>query len=160
MIATEAQISGLDQTRKEYYDYLSSIYGEIATYLKIQDGSVNAQKLELMFEKTASPYVYWREANDRERKPEQGKYKSTATAAPASTGTVGKQVGGSELTREEIVKLLDALKAKYSLQKSGEEFKLTKGLPPEGFETLKKAMMDAGYVYSRDSRSFRKEGVR
>ncbi len=63
-------------------------------------------------------------------------------------------------TREEIAKLLDALKAKYSLQKSGEEFKLTKGLPPEGFETLKKAMMDAGYVYSRDSRSFRKEGVR
>ena len=38
MIATEAKISGIDETRREYYDYLSSIYGEIATYLKIQDG--------------------------------------------------------------------------------------------------------------------------
>ena len=65
MIATEAQISGLDQTRKEYYDYLSEIYGEIATYLKIQDGAVNSQKLELMFEKTASPFVYWNESRTR-----------------------------------------------------------------------------------------------
>ena len=81
MIATEAQISGLDQTRKEYYDYLSSIYGEIATYLKIQDGAVNAQKLELMFEKTASPFVYWNESRtkneirqsiSKENEPSQG----------------------------------------------------------------------------------------
>ena len=155
MIATEAQISGLDQTRKEYYDYLSEIYGEIATYLKIQDGAVNAQKLELMFEKTASPYVYWREAKDR-----HGEGKTNSDAAPGSSGPVNKQGSGSKLSAEEAAKLLGALKTKYGLQESGEDYRLTKGLPPESFETLSKAMKDAGYVYSRDSRSFRKGGAR
>ena len=155
MIATEARISGIDETRKEYYDYLSSIYGEIATYLKIQDGAVNAQKLELMFDKTASPLVYWREAKERERKPEQGKDKPASAQAPA-----GKQGSASKLSGEEAAKLLGALTAKYGLQKSGDEYRLTKGLTPEGFETLRKAMMDAGYAYSRDSRSFRRDGVR
>ena len=62
MIATEAKISGIDETRKEYYDYLSAIYGEIASYLKIQDGTVNSQKLEMMFGKTTSSFVYWNES--------------------------------------------------------------------------------------------------
>ena len=62
MIATEARISGIDEIRKEYYDYLSSIYGEIASYLKIQDGTVNSQKLEMMFGKTTSSFVYWNES--------------------------------------------------------------------------------------------------
>ena len=161
MIATEARISGIDDTRKEYYDYLSEIYGEISSYLKITDGMVNAQKLELMFDKTASPLVYWREA--RERKPDAVKAKAASTAVPASGQTSGKpaadQNGESKLTAEERERLLNVLVEKYGLQKSGEDYRLTKGLTSEGFTTLRNALKDAGYVYDRDSRSFRKEAV-
>ena len=87
MIATEAKISGIDDIRKEYYDYLSTIYGEISSYLKITDGMVNSEKLELMFEKTASPFVYWREARERERKPEPGQSKTASAVAPVSGHT-------------------------------------------------------------------------
>lgn len=108
-----------------------------------------------MFEKTASPYVYWREAKDR-----HGEGKTNSDAAPGSSGPVNEKGCGSKLSAEEAAKLLGALKTKYGLQESGEDYRLTKGLPPESFETLSKAMKDAGYVYSRDSRSFRKGGAR
>ena len=73
---------------------------------------------------------------------------------------MNKQGKGSKLSAEEAAKLLGALKMKYGLQESGEDYRLTKGVPQESFETLSKAMKNAGYVYSRDSRSFRKGGVR
>ena len=163
MIATEAKISGIDDIRKEYYDYLSTIYGEISSYLKITDGMVNSEKLELMFEKTASPFVYWREARERERKPEPGQSKTASAVAPVSGQQAAKpavkQGEGGKLTREERERLLNVLAEKYGLQKSGEDYRLTKGLTSEGFATLRKALKDAGYVYDRDGRSFRKEAV-
>ena len=129
MIATEAQISGLDQTRKEYFDYLSSIYGEIATYLKIQDGAVNAQKLELMFEKTASPLVYWNESRSRSdsRQP---------------------------ISDEKRMSLLKALATKYKLKTSEDKFFITSRLETEEFRRLSENMKLAGYRYDSKDRAF------
>ena len=129
MIATEAQISGLDQTRKEYYDYLSSIYGEIATYLKIQDGSVNAQKLELMFEKTASPFVYWNESRT-------------------------KNETRQSISDEKRMSLLKALAAKYKLRNSENKFFITSRLETEEFKRLSENMKLAGYRYDSKDRAF------
>lgn len=53
----------IDKTRREYYCYLNVIYEEITEFLREEDGAVNAQKLEMMFEKTASPLVYWLKEN-------------------------------------------------------------------------------------------------
>ena len=129
MIATEASISGIDSTRKEYYDYLSSIYGEIATYLKIQDGAVNSQKLELMFEKTASPFVYWNESRSRSdsRQP---------------------------ISDEKRMSLLKALAAKYKLRNSENKFFMTERLETEEFKRLSENMKLAGYRYDSKDRAF------
>ena len=129
MIATEAQISGLDQTRKEYYDYLSEIYGEIATYLKIQDGSVNAQKLELMFDKTASPFVYWNESRSKD---------------------AVKQT----MSDEARMNLLKGLERKYHLKQSGEKYLITEMLKTEDFRRLSENMKLAGYRYDSKDRAF------
>ena len=129
MIATEAQISGLDQTRKEYYDYLSEIYGEIATYLKIQDGAVNAQKLELMFEKTASPFVYWNESRSKD---------------------AVKQT----MSDEARMNLLKGLERKYHLKQSGEKYLITEMLKTEDFRRLSENMKLAGYRYDSKDRAF------
>jgi effector-binding domain-containing protein len=53
----------IEKSRKDYYRYLNQIYEEISEFLRSEDGAVNAQKLEMMFEKTASPYVYWLKEN-------------------------------------------------------------------------------------------------
>ena len=129
MIATEASISGIDSTRKEYYDYLSSIYGEIATYLKIQDGSVNAQKLELMFEKTASPFVYWNESRSKD---------------------AVKQT----MSDEARMNLLKGLERKYHLKQSGEKYLITEMLKTEDFRRLSENMKLAGYRYDSKDRAF------
>ena len=129
MIATEASISGIDSTRKEYYDYLSSIYGEIATYLKIQDGAVNAQKLELMFEKTASPFVYWNESRSKD---------------------AVKQT----MSDEARMNLLKGLERKYHLKQSGEKYLITEMLKTEDFRRLSENMKLAGYRYDSKDRAF------
>ena len=129
MIATEARISGIDESRKEYYDYLSSIYGEIATYLKIQDGSVNAQKLELMFEKTASPFVYWNESRSRNETRQS-------------------------ISDEKRMSLLKALATKYKLKTSEDKFFITSRLETEEFRRLSENMKLAGYRYDSASRAF------
>ena len=129
MIATEAQISGLDQTRKEYYDYLSSIYGEIATYLKIQDGAVNSQKLELMFEKTASSFVYWNESRSRNETRQS-------------------------ISDEKRMSLLKALATKYKLKISEDKFLITSRLETEEFKRLSENMKLAGYRYESKDRAF------
>ena len=129
MIATEARISGIDETRKEYYDYLSEIYGEIATYLKIQDGSVNAQKLELMFEKTASPFVYWNESRSNNAR---------------------KQT----MSDEARMNLLKGLERKYHLKQSGEKYLITEMLKTEDFRRLSENMKLAGYRYDSKDRAF------
>ena len=129
MIATEARISGIDETRKEYYDYLSSIYGEIATYLKITDGSMNAQKLELMFEKTASPFVYWNESRSRNDSRQ-------------------------EMSEEKRMSLLKALAAKYKLRPSEDKFFTTSRLEREDYERLSENMKLAGYRYDSKDRAF------
>ena len=129
MIATEASISGIDETRKEYYDYLSSIYGEIATYLKIQDGSVNSQKLELMFEKTASPFVYWNESRSKD---------------------AVKQT----MSDEARMNLLKGLERKYHLKQSGEKYLITEMLKTEDFRRLSENMKLAGYRYDSKDRAF------
>ena len=129
MIATEARISGIDVTRKEYYDYLSEIYGEIATYLKIQDGAVNAQKLELMFDKTASPFVYWNESR---------------------SNNAGKQT----MSDEARMNLLKGLERKYHLKQSGEKYLITEMLKTEDFRRLSENMKLAGYRYESKDRAF------
>ena len=129
MIATEASISGIDSTRKEYYDYLSSIYGEIATYLKIQDGAVNSQKLELMFEKTASPFVYWNESRSRSDSRQS-------------------------ISDEKRMSLLKALAAKYKLKISEDKFLITLRLETEEFKRLSENMKLAGYRYESKDRAF------
>lgn len=129
MIATEARISGIDETRKEYYDYLSSIYGEIASYLKIWDGMVNAQKLELMFEKTASPFVYWNESRSRNDSRQ-------------------------EMSEEKRMSLLKALAAKYKLRVSDDKFFTTSRLEREDYERLSENMKLAGYIYDPKDRAF------
>ena len=129
MIAAEARISGIDETRKEYYDYLSEIYGEIATYLKIQDGAVNSQKLELMFEKTASPFVYWNESR---------------------SNNTGKQT----MSDEARMNLLKGLERKYHLKQSGEKYLITEMLKTEDFRRLSENMKLAGYRYDSKDRAF------
>ena len=129
MIVTEARISGIDVTRKEYYDYLSEIYGEIATYLKIQDGAVNAQKLELMFERTASPFVYWNESRTRNE-------------------------ARQSISDEKRMSLLKALAAKYKLKISEDKFFITSRLETEEFKRLSENMKLAGYRYDSKDRAF------
>ena len=129
MSATETRISGIDETRKEYYDYLSSIYGEIASYLKIWDGMVNAQKLELMFEKTASPFVYWNESRSRNDSRQ-------------------------EMSEEKRMSLLKALAAKYKLRASEDKFFTTSRLEREDYERLSENMKLAGYRYDSKDRAF------
>ena len=129
MIVTEARISGIDEIRKEYYDYLSSIYGEIATYLKIQDGAVNAQKLELMFDKTASPFVYWNESRSRNE-------------------------ARQSISDEKRMSLLKALAAKYKLKISEDKFVITSRLETEEFKRLSENMKLAGYRYDSKDRAF------
>ena len=119
----------MDQTRKEYYDYLSEIYGEIATYLKIQDGAVNAQKLELMFEKTASPFVYWNESRSKD---------------------AVKQT----MSDEARMNLLKGLERKYHLKPSGEKYLITEMLKTEDFRRLSENMKLAGYRYDSKDRAF------
>ena len=120
MIATEAKISGIDDIRKEYYDYLSTIYGEISSYLKITDGMVNSEKLELMFEKTASPFVYWNESRSRNDSRQ-------------------------EMSEEKRMSLLKALAAKYKLRASEDKFFTTSRLEREDYERLSENMKLAGY---------------
>ena len=129
MIVTEARISGIDVTRKEYYDYLSEIYGEIATYLKIQDGAVNAQKLELMFDKTASPFVYWNESRSRNE-------------------------ARQSISDEKRMSLLKALATKYKLKISEDKFFITLRLETEEFKRLSENMKLAGYRYDSKDRAF------
>ena len=129
MIVTEARISGIDEIRKEYYDYLSSIYGEIATYLKIQDGAVNAQKLELMFDKTASPFVYWNESRSRNE-------------------------ARQSISDEKRMSLLKALATKYKLKISEDKFFITLRLETEEFKRLSENMKLAGYRYDSKDRAF------
>ena len=129
MIATEARISGIDESRKEYYDYLSSIYGEIATYLKIQDGAVNAQKLELMFDKIASPFVYWNESRTRNE-------------------------ARQSISDEKRMSLLKALATKYKLKISEDKFFITSRLETEEFKRLSENMKLARYRYESKDRAF------
>ena len=129
MIATEASISGIDETRKEYYDYLSAVYNEIGNYLKIQDGSVNSQKLELMFDKTASPFVYWNESRSKD---------------------AVKQT----MSDEARMNLLKGLERKYHLKQSGEKYLITEMLKTEDFRRLSENMKLAGYRYDSKDRAF------
>ena len=129
MIATEAKISGIDETRKEYYDYLSAIYGEISSYLKIMDGMVNAQKLELMFDKTASPLVYWLESRNRNE-------------------------GKKTMSDEKRMSLLKALAAKYKLRESEDKFFITLRLETEEFKRLSENMKLVGYRYDSKDKAF------
>lgn len=128
MIATEAGISGIDGDRKRYYDYLASIFREIWDYLKIQDGSVNPQKLELMFDRTVSPYVYWLKEN--QEKNEQG------------------------MSEEKKMTLLKSLAAKYKLKVSEDKFLITSRLEAEDFKRLSENMRIAGYRYDSKERAF------
>lgn len=128
MIATEAKISGIDETRRQYYDYLSTIYGEISSYLKITDGMVNAQKLGLMFEKATSPFVYWKE-----------NHKAAAQQAMPDD------------KREE---LLQKLQRKYGLMKIGDAYQMGNYLTDPKFHQLKDSMKLAGYAYNPKEKAF------
>lgn len=131
MITTDARISGIDTERQRYYDYLNTIYREISEYLKVQDGVINAEKLQLMFDKTASPFVYWLESKSREE-------------------------AKKEMGDEKRMTLLKALEAKYNLRASEDRnrFFITSRLENDDFRRLSDNMKLVGFHYDAKERAF------
>ena len=118
-----------DSTRKEYYEYLNAVYEEIAEFLREKDGAMNPHKLEMMFEKTASPFVYWNEAR----------------------ATNSLKQGMSDDTRTDLMKKLTE---KYHLKQSGDKYIITQRLETEDFRRLSENMRIAGFRYESKDRAF------
>ena len=118
-----------DRTRKGYYEYLSIVYEEISDFLRDRDGAVNPQKLELMFEKTASPYVYWLKEN-QERQVQK------------------------EMNPEARETLLKSLERKYHLISEDGKYFITGILSSDDFRRLNENMKIAGYRYDSKDRAF------
>ena len=118
-----------DNTRKEYYEYMSTVYEEISDFLRDRDGAVNPQKLELMFEKTASPYVYWNESRN-----------------------AGKARDG--MSDDKKTELLESLVKKYRLKIQGDNYLISERLETEDFKRLSGNMKLAGYRYEIKARAF------
>ena len=118
-----------DRTRKEYYEYMSIVYEEISDFLRERDGAVNPQKLELMFEKTASPYVYWLKEN-QERQVQK------------------------EMNPEARKTLLKSLERKYHLISEDGKYFITGILSSDDFRRLNENMKIAGYRYDSKDRAF------
>ena len=119
----------IEKSRREYYRYLNQIYEEISEFLRSEDGAVNAQKLEMMFEKTASPYVYWLKENHE------------------------PQVQ-TEMSPEARATLLKSLERKYHLIVEEGEYFIKGILSGEDFKRLNENMKIAGYRYDSKDRAF------
>ena len=119
----------IEKSRREYYRYLSQIYGEISEFLRSEGGAVNAQKLEMMFEKTASPYVYWLKENQSQSVQRE--------MDPETRGT-----------------LLKSLERKYRLTVDDGKYSINGILSGEDFKRLNENMKIAGYRYDSKDRAF------
>ena len=119
----------IEKSRKEYYRYLNQIYEEISEFLRSEDGAVNAQKLEMMFEKTASPYVYWLKENQSQSVQRE--------MDPETRGT-----------------LLKSLERKYRLTVDDGKYFINGTLSGEDFKRLNENMKIAGYKYDSKDRAF------
>ena len=119
----------IEKSRKEYYRYLNQIYEEISEFLRSEDGAVNAQKLEMMFEKTASPYVYWVKENQ-------------------------SQSVQREMDPETRDTLLKSLQKKYQLIIQDGKYFINGTLSGEDFKRLNGNMKIAGYRYDSKDRAF------
>ena len=121
-------MSGSDE-RLEYYEYLNTIYEEIAEFIRKKDGTLNTQKLEMMFEKTASPYVYWLKENH-------------------------EQQAQTEMNPEARATLLKSLERKYHLIVEEGKYFIKGILSGEDFKRLNENMKIAGYRYDSNDRAF------
>lgn len=119
----------IEKSRREYYHYLSQIYEEISEFLRSEDGAVNAQKLEMMFEKTASPYVYWLKENQSQSVQREMDPKARET-------------------------LLKSLEKKYQLIIQDGKYFIKGILSGEDFKRLNENMKIAGYKYDSKDRAF------
>ena len=121
-------MSGSDE-RLEYYEYLNTIYEEIAEFIRKKDGTLNTQKLEMMFEKTASPYVYWLKENQ-------------------------SQSVQREMDPKAREALLKSLEKKYQLITQDGKYFIKGILSGEDFKRLNENMKIAGYRYDSKDRAF------
>ena len=121
-------MSGSDE-RLEYYEYLNTIYEEIAEFIRKKDGTLNTQKLEMMFEKTASPYVYWLKENQSQSVQREMDPKARET-------------------------LLKSLERKYRLTVDDGKYSINRSLSDEDFKRLNENMKIAGYRYDSKDRAF------
>ena len=121
-------MSGSDE-RLEYYEYLNTIYEEISEFIRKKDGTLNTQKLEMMFEKTASPYVYWLKENQSQSVQRE--------MDPETRGT-----------------LLKSLERKYRLTVDDGKYSINGTLSGEDFKRLNENMKIAGYKYDSKDRAF------
>ncbi len=145
MIATEVSISGIPQDELEYMEYLNRHYAMVYDFLKIKDGSVNAEKLRLFFEKMTSPFVYWKQNRTT------GEVVQSATGEPQHAKADDGPVELSEAKRKE---LLDKLTEKYGLVRKGSSYETTKYLKEGNFNVLRDAMKVAGFHYDSKIRAF------
>jgi hypothetical protein len=118
-MADEKQKTEIEEYHKEYYDYLNGLIHEITTYQEENDGNVDSHKVDLFFEKIASPYVFWLE-----------KKKSTTPS----------------LKQEEKGAYLIALIKKYDLILKGDGAYMPKS-KVQNFTELRSKMSEVGYVY-------------
>lgn len=121
-------MSGSDE-RLEYYEYLNTIYEEIAEFIRKKDGTLNTQKLEMMFEKTASPYVYWLKENQSQSVQREMDPKARET-------------------------LLKSLEKKYQLIIQDGKYFIKGILSSDDFRRLNENMKIAGYRYDSKDRAF------
>lgn len=121
-----AKVGSPEIPHREYLNYLYDLYEEICDFLIEKRGSINPDALAVMFEKAASPMVYWLKGH------------------PAP----------SPLTEEKRLTLLKGITKKYGLIPQGDSYTLGRYLSPEDFSRVSSNMKIAGLHYDRDRKSF------
>ncbi|MHB1439965.1 MAG: hypothetical protein ACYCSO_05315 [Cuniculiplasma sp.] len=126
------------QKREQYYEYFYRICAEIDEFIDQKNGPLSHTKKDeifrLMVEKTISPFVYWKpEHIDSEKLP--------------------------PLTMEQINKL-DALTKNFKLKEENGRYTTTYSLESERFTKLQTHMVEMGFRYDMETKSFSREAVR
>lgn len=118
----------MNQDHEEYYAYLNGLRREITANLMKSDGFVDSHKVDIFFEKIATPYVFWKEER-------------------IHTSQVSQEDKSVLIEDEERENLLSALEKKYGLVKKNGVYSIKSPLSKTMFTELNRKMKDAGFKY-------------
>lgn len=109
--AAQSVLEDTDPLLKEYCEYMDRIYRNIEVFLKKKDQADNTQKLQVFFDKSVRPFIYWLEERQKSSgaagtKPatQQNFNQSSRTDQKQSSGS--SEAGSSDKERANFVSAL------------------------------------------------------